>query len=91
MKTLYRFYWDVGRMGSVEGLFVEDDAVVKEKLGSDVYFGEILGKHSEIFGVLNESDLETISTDQNFIELLVDRCGKNVCGYNPLDYMNEDE
>lgn len=25
MKNLYQFYWDCGRMGSVEGLFVAED------------------------------------------------------------------
>ncbi|ADQ53308.1 hypothetical protein 65p300 [Aeromonas phage 65] len=50
MLKLYRFYWDAGRGGSVEGLFVEDSEVVEKYIGSDVYFGEILGKHSEVEG-----------------------------------------
>ena len=33
-------------MGSVEGLFVADEEEIQRNMGMQVYFGEILGKHS---------------------------------------------
>ena len=32
MKKLYRFYWDCGRMGEIESLFIEDDKAVEKAL-----------------------------------------------------------
>lgn len=91
MRKLYRFFWDCGRMGDVEGLFVADDEEVKKALGQRVYFGEILGKHSEICGTLNEGDLTVKSEDQEFIEKLVALLGCDISGYNPLSYMESEE
>ena len=89
MKKLYSFFWDVRRMGSVEGLFIATDEEIMKGLGKDVYFGEILGKHSEVDGVLEEGDLTVMSESQDFIEEL-ERVvgGRTVSGYNPLNYID---
>lgn len=90
MKKLYRFWWSCGRMGTVEGLFVAEDTHVVENIGKEVYFGEILGKHSDIYGVLQLKDLEIISEDQEKISWLVEVLGnETISGYNPLKYINE--
>lgn len=90
-KKLYKFYWDCGRMGNVEGLFVAYDYQIKNIIGKEIYFGEILGKHSEIGGVLNLNDLEVLSEDQEFIDKLIQIVGTmSISGYNPLLYMIED-
>ena len=91
MNKLYRFKWNCGRMGDVEGLFVENENLVAEKIGSELYFGEILGKHSEVFGTLSEEDLVGVSEDQDFIDRLVELLGYSISGFNPLDYIEEDE
>lgn len=88
MKKLYRFYWDCRRMGDVRGLFVADEADVEAAIGKHVYFGEILGKHSEICGTLDRKDLEVVTDDQDFIEKFV-RFGCSGSGYNPLTYIEE--
>ena len=90
MRKLYRFYLDLRRMGCVEGLFVEEESVVKESIGKMVYFGEILGKHSDVQGELEEKHLTVVSEDQDFITKLEELLGSNVSGYNPLSYMDED-
>ena len=88
MKKLYSFHWDCGRMGDVNGLFIEDSDFVDSMIGYRVYFGEILGKHSEIYGNLSEDDLEVISEDQEKIEWLAEVIGSNtISGYNPMDYI----
>lgn len=91
MKKLYAFCWDVGRMGEVEGLFIADEEKVKESIGKEVYFGEILGKHSEIYGELGEDDLEIKSEDQDFINKIGELLGDNISGYNPLNFIDDTE
>lgn len=91
MLKLYRFYWDCRRGGCVEGLFIEDSDVVEKYIGGDVYFGEILGKHSDVYGTLDEGDLTVISEDQEKIQWLQEILGNSVSGYNPFDYMQESE
>lgn len=92
MRKLYQFYWDVGRMGDVEGLFVADETVVQRAIGQEIYFGEILGKHSEVHGTLDAGDLTVKSDDQDFIDKLVEIIGSTeISGYNPLQYLPEEE
>lgn len=92
MKKLYKFEWDCGRMGEIEGLFIAEETEVNKSIGSYVYFGEILGKHSEVSGPLEEKDFTAISEDQDLIDQLSSIfTHSSLCGYNPLDYINEDE
>lgn len=91
MKTLYKFHFDCGRQGKLRGLFIEDSEKVKELItsGKEVYFGEVLGKHSEIFGPIAESDLTKVTDDPNVIKLIEDN---DLCvGYNPFNYDYLDE
>lgn len=91
MLKLYKFYWDYGRMGGVHGLFVADEKTVKNAVGQEVDFGEILGKHSEIDGRLESVDFTVMSEDQHLIESLLKVFPqRTLCGYNPLDCL-EDE
>ncbi len=90
---LYSFYWNCGRVGDVEGVFVSDDETLEKYYGSEVYFGEILGKHSEICGTLDRDDIEVLSDDEEKIEWLVSVTGGDytISGYNPLSYLSERE
>ena len=91
MLKLYRFCWPQRRGGDVEGLFVEDSDVVENAIGSDVYFGEICGKHSDVYGTLDEEDLTVVSEDQEKINWLVDILGRSISGYNPFDYIEDQD
>lgn len=86
---LWRFSWNVGRQGDVEGVFVASEEEIESNIGSAVYFGEILGKHSEIYGTLDRSDLELISDDPKFVGLFQQHIGST--GHNPLEYLEEHE
>ncbi|WPJ20534.1 hypothetical protein vBPFY1MI_75 [Pseudomonas phage vB_PF_Y1-MI] len=88
-KLLVSFHWDCGRMGGVEGLFITTQSALECGYGKRVYFGEILGKHSEVYGTLETKDIEVISEDQDFIEKLEDLLGVSISGYNPLEYISE--
>lgn len=93
MKKLYEFNWDCGRMGDLNGLFIADEADVAAIVGKEIYFGEVLGKHSEISGTLDDEDLTVKSDDQDFITKFIEIMGEGtISGYNPLDYYDpEDE
>ena len=91
MKAIYEFNWDIRRMGVVESIFIADKETVAKAIGKEVYFGEILGKHSEIYGTLEEGDLTVKSEDQDFIAKVIEIFGDGtISGYNPLKYLSED-
>jgi hypothetical protein len=89
MRKLYRLNWDAGRMGSLDGLFVAEEEAVAAAIGKKVYFGEVLGKHSEVYGNLTASEVKAISDDQDFISKFKSIVGS--IGYNPLDYIEESD
>lgn len=88
---LIQFSWDCGRSGVVEGLFVSTPQALTQGLGQPVYFGEILGKHSDVYGRLEAGDLRIVTDDADFIAKLVGYLGHSVSGYNPFDYMRSDD
>lgn len=87
-KVLYRFRWDCGRMGSVTGMFTATESQLQAEFGEDVYFGEILGKHSEVCGALNRGDITVLTQDQDFIAK-AEEYGLVPTGYNPLEYLTK--
>lgn len=88
MKGIYKFYWDCGRMGSLEGIFVTTEAQIANLIGKTIDFGEVLGKHSEISGTLEKDDLKLITRNPEFIELFEQH--EMFTGYNPFDYIEEE-
>lgn len=85
MEGIYKFTWDVGRLGMVEGTFVALAESVQKAIGASVNFGEILGKHSEIFGTIEEDEI-VLLTDNPEAVTMFKEFGLD-CGYNPLDYL----
>ena len=90
-NNLYSFYWDCGRMGDVQGLFISTQEQVDKLLGKEIYFGEILGKHSEVYGTIDEGDITLVSSDQDKVNWLLELLGGTVSGYNPLAYYEPEE
>lgn len=88
-RYLWKFYWNCRRQGSVEGLFVATEEEVKNAVGEYVYFGEILGKHSEIYGTIEEGEIEKVDVDSDAVEKVTKFLGDSWSGYNPLDYIRE--
>lgn len=92
MKGLYSFHWDCGRMGDLTGLFVANKKAVENIIDKYVDFGEVLGKHSEVYGYIEEGDIVLETDDQDFIQKLQFHLGEEtISGYNPLHYMGEEE
>lgn len=89
MKTLYKYKMANTYRGTIESLFVADPEAVKAAIGKTIYFGECLGKHSEVCGELEESELTAITTDVDFIAGF-QSLGCTI-GMNPLENIKEDE
>jgi hypothetical protein len=87
MKYLYKFYWDCGRSGELEGLFVATEEEVKAAIGSEVYFGEVLGKHSEVYGTLDEGDIRKLDVSPEAVEEVSKFLGSCWSGFDPLEYV----
>lgn len=86
MKALCRLKFDCGRQGCLEGIFVADTEDVKYLIENkvSVYFGEVLGKHSEIYGTVEQREIEVITTEANVVDI-VEKYGL-ATGYNPFEY-----
>lgn len=91
MRKLYSFELDWGRMGSLDGLFIAEEQDVKDIIGKSVYFGEALGKHSEVEDEMTEDMFEAIDLPEEVLSILEDKVGTTLSGYNPLDILAEDE
>ena len=91
MKNLYSFYWDCGRQGEVEGRFLATKEEVNNAIGKEIYFGEILGKHSEIYGKLEKNEIKIITDNQDFLKMAEDLEINLSSGFNPLSYIQEEE
>jgi hypothetical protein len=93
MRTLYKFSWDCGRMGDVDGLFIAESEEVEAAIGKELYFGEILGKHSEVHGTFEADDVRALTCDPDLVDTLFDAFdgNKDLCGYNPLNYVQNEE
>lgn len=88
VEVLWRFEWDMGRNGTVESEFVATRKEIEEVLGSNVYFGEILGKHSLVLGTLEASEFKMLSDDVDFAQKFKNIIGTT--GYCPFDYLEEE-
>ena len=85
MEKLYKFYWDCGRQGSLSGIFTATEEAVKGLIGKYVYFGEVLGKHSEVEGPIEDGEIVEVTDDQAFIARAKEY-DLIPTGFNPLDY-----
>jgi hypothetical protein len=85
---LVSFFHEFGRSGELDGLFVTTQEKLMASIGKLAYFGEVLGKHSEVELRTKEEDYEIKSEDQDFIAKLVELLGTDISGFNPLDYVD---
>ena len=86
-KYLWSFCWDCGRSGSLEGLFVATEKEVEEATGQEVYFGEALGKHSEVYGTIDEGDIFKVEISPEAVSEVSKHLGETWSGWNPLEYV----
>lgn len=89
-RFLWKFYWDCGRQGDLEGIFVATEKEVNDLIGKDVNFGEVLGKHSEVYGTIEKDEITKIDLDSETVEKVTKVLGETWSGYNPLGYVRYD-
>lgn len=85
-EGLYKLSLDFGRSGYLEGIFIAD----KEEVGIltnpdydiEIYFGEVLGKYSDIQGTIESSDISLISEDSKVLDIVKEH--RLYSGYNPF-------
>jgi hypothetical protein len=91
MRNIYRFHWDCGRQGDLDSIFIATPEEVEDIIGKRVWFGEILGKHSEVYGVIDRGEITLISNDQEFTSKFEQIMGADFSlGPNPLEHINKD-
>lgn len=85
-KGIYRLNFDCGRSGELKGIFVDTDIRVSKAIecGVHVYFGEVLGKHSEVTGPIEQDDIELITQDENAVSIFEQHNLQT--GFNPFNY-----
>ena len=88
-EGIYKFYVDCGRMGDVQGLFIATADEVKSILGERIYFGEILGKHSEVVLTIEKENITFVTDDENFVGLF--KKYDLTSGHNPFDYWEQED
>jgi hypothetical protein len=91
---LVTYRQDFGRMGSLDGLFITRPEVLELLYGAKCYFGEVLGKHSDIWADLKPEHFTVHGVD-SLIQLnplttaATEGDWHTITGYNPLDYIDE--
>lgn len=85
-KAIYKLNFDCGRQGSLTGTFVAEkkwvDVLVKHQI--EVYWGEVLGKHSEVYGPITDPEITMVSDDPATVKTFEDN--ELSSGYNPFEY-----
>lgn len=86
MKAIYKMNANCGRNGNLYGIFIAEKEYVKILVEKqiEVYFGEVLGKYSDISGCLEEKEFTLISEDQKLVKQFKEL--KMETGFNPFHY-----
>lgn len=85
-EAVYKMHIDCGRSGELEGVFVAKKSHVKILIDSEmeVYFGEVLGKHSEVYGKIEKKEIKMVSDIEDVVKVI--KTHELESGYNPFDY-----
>lgn len=84
MKKLWKFKW-YSNYAFIGGLFKATDEQVENIIGKEVYFGEIEGKHSNVYGTIEKQEIELVSDNPIVVESVPE------FGYNPFAYIESEE
>ncbi len=95
---LVEYEEDFGRSGMLSGLFITTKDKLELIKGREIYFGEVLGKHSEVFSdecYENCKVTKLEHKDVKFFEKFfgeIEEHGLFISGINPVDcYMEQEE
>jgi hypothetical protein len=90
---LVKFYVGYYRHGDLEGLFITTKSKLESAMGTKVYLGDVLGKHSDVSKKLKKEHFTTLSDDHEKIRWLLSVNGgeKTISGRNPLEQLEESD
>lgn len=91
MEKLWKFHWDCGRQGDLYGVFIATDEEIQSLVGKKVYFGDVFGRHSEVYGTIEQGEIILLTENTEAIKALQEACGKTISGHNPLQYLVEQD
>lgn len=86
---LYRYYQDYGRMGAIEGLLIMTDEQKERYSNHELWWDELLGKHSEGYYVFSDETLTELNLPYDIVEILFYELGPVVSGPFDFDYFEE--
>jgi hypothetical protein len=84
-EALFKMNFDCGRQGSLKSVFISTKEKVKYLIDNklEVYFGEVLGKHSEVFGTFESKEITFITSDENVLNVVKEH---GLCnGIDPIE------
>jgi hypothetical protein len=85
-EAVFKLDYSCGRQGDLDGVFIatleQVDVLVEE--GIEIYFGEVLGKHSEIYGPIDDGEIIFITDDEKVVKLMLQY--DLTMGHNPFNY-----
>lgn len=89
MKALYKMDLYCGRMGNLEGLFIEDVKFIDFLIENIViiHWGEVLGKHSDVYAGINHDEIKLVTTDEKVLQVIEEFDLEN--GYSPRGYLQD--
>jgi len=84
-RAVYKFHYETYRSGDLEGLFTAYKSEVEYLLknGIEIHFGEVLGKHSDVSVIMDDTVLWEVSDDLAAIKIIEDLNLES--GVNPVD------
>lgn len=89
MNTLYKMHIDCGRMGDLYATFVSTPEQIESLIGTEVYFGEVLGKHSDISIEIKPNHFKVVTQEQEFVNKFMEYGLES--GHIPFYYIEETE
>jgi len=85
-KAVFKFNFECGRQGELEGIFISTQEKVDKLIesGIEVYFGEVLGKHSEVYGAIDDGEIQFVSDSEEVVKV-IEEYGLT-SGYDPFNH-----
>ena len=91
-SKLYQYNEGFGRMGDLDSVFIATDEEMKSIKNKNLYFGEVLGKHSEIIGTVDDNTIKLLSDNGTVVSVLLDVFPEgHISGICLFDYEVEEE
>lgn len=85
-RAIYKLNIDCHRQGSLEGVFIAEKEQIEYLVNNkiEIYFGEVLGKHSQVIVTIDENEIIEVTDNEEFIKLFEQHDLSS--GFSPFGY-----